>query len=454
MRRPAALSVTDRPAGTGGRGIPALDGVRALAVLAVLADHAGVPGLSGGFVGVDVFFVLSGFLITSLLLDEHRRTGRVDLGAFWARRARRLLPALTVLVAAVALGRRLFAPDSVGGLRYDALSALGWVANWRFAAAKTDYFAQGGAASPLQHTWSLGVEEQYYLVWPLVLTAVTVLLAHRSRASVRRLATLATVGVLATVGAIASAAEAVWLSGNAAPGRVYFGSDTRAQALLAGAAAAAVFARRWPLSDGPSRPAGTRKRGQLAAAAAAMAGLAAGRTRAHCFRSAGRLPARTAHRGRARLGGPGRRSDAGAAVTAGPAAGHAALAGTGPDLVRRLPVALAHVPRGGRRADRTDRTAVADGAGGGHARAGDRLLVPGGAPGQQVEFRAARDHAGIHARGHGSPADSHPRPRRRGCRSCRSGGSHRAEPDRTEPCGGWGPGGGDCRVAQRPTDHR
>jgi len=275
MRRPAALSVTDRPAGTGGRGIPALDGVRALAVLGVLADHAGVPGLSGGFVGVDVFFVLSGFLITSLLLDEHRRTGRVDLGAFWARRARRLLPALTVLVAAVALGRRLFAPDSVGGLRYDALSALGWVANWRFAAAKTDYFAQGGAASPLQHTWSLGVEEQYYLVWPLVLTAVTVLLAHRSRASVRRLATLATVGVLATVGAIASAAEAVWLSGNAAPGRVYFGSDTRAQALLAGAAAAAVFARRWPLSDGPSRPAGTRKRGQLAAAAAAMAGLAA-----------------------------------------------------------------------------------------------------------------------------------------------------------------------------------
>lgn len=224
------------------RGIPALDGVRALAVLAVLADHGGLPGMSGGFVGVDVFFVLSGFLITSLLLAEHRRTGRVDLAAFWGRRARRLLPALVVLVATVVIGRRLFDPESVAGLRYDALAALGWVSNWRFTAANTDYFAQGGAASPLQHTWSLGVEEQYYLVWPLVVTAVATLLAHRGRDRVRRL--LATIAI---VGASASAAEAVWLSRDGSLSRVYFASDTRAQALLVGAAAGAIFAHRWPL---------------------------------------------------------------------------------------------------------------------------------------------------------------------------------------------------------------
>src|ERR1700712_3611651 len=236
--------------GPGGRavpphGIPALDGVRALAVLAVLADHGGVAGLPGGFVGVDVFFVLSGFLITSLLLQEHRRTGRIRLGAFWARRARRLLPALVLMVLAVITLRRAFAPDSVSGLRLDALAALGWVANWRFAARHTDYFAQGGMASPLQHTWSLGVEEQYYLLWPLILVTVVLLSRHRryaSPAAVRR-----TVGWLAVVGAAASAGAALRLSGSGSLGRVYFGSDTRAQALLIGAAAAALI-------GGPSPP--------------------------------------------------------------------------------------------------------------------------------------------------------------------------------------------------------
>jgi len=170
--------VTPPAVTTGRREVPALDGVRALAVL---ADHAGVPGLSGGFIGVDVFFVLSGFLITSLLLDEQRRTGRVDLAAFWARRARRLLPAAAAMVLTVGVCQQLFAPDSTAGLRGDGLAALGWVANWRFAYQGTDYFSQGGTASPLQHTWSLGVEEQYYLIWPLILLAVTVLIARRSR---------------------------------------------------------------------------------------------------------------------------------------------------------------------------------------------------------------------------------------------------------------------------------
>src|SRR5271156_6416967 len=147
-------------------GIRALDGVRAVAVALVLADHGGIPGMTGGFLGVDVFFVLSGFLITSLLLDELGRTGRVDLANFWIRRARRLLPALVLMVLTVAIGRQFFSPEAIAGLRDDAVAAFFWVANWMFVANKTDYFTQG-APQPLQHAWSLGVEEQYYIVWPL-----------------------------------------------------------------------------------------------------------------------------------------------------------------------------------------------------------------------------------------------------------------------------------------------
>ncbi|MFD0823325.1 acyltransferase family protein, partial [Micromonospora zhanjiangensis] len=151
---------------------PALDGLRALAVAAVLAFHGGVAALPGGFLGVDAFFVLSGFLITSLLLAEHRATGRLDLVAFWGRRVRRLLPALlVVLVVALLVSRRLLPATEIGALRWDALAALGYVANWRMADRDGDYFAATGSPSPLQHTWSLGIEEQFYLLWP-VLVAV------------------------------------------------------------------------------------------------------------------------------------------------------------------------------------------------------------------------------------------------------------------------------------------
>ena len=167
-------------------GIPALDGIRAVAVALVLADHGGIPGMAGGFLGVDVFFVLSGFLITSLLLDELGRSGRIDLANFWIRRARRLLPALVLMVLAVAIGRQFFSPEAIVGLRDDAVAAFFWVANWMFVADKTGYFAQGAPPSPLQHAWSLGVEEQYYIVWPLVLVAVAVMLAARARRQGKR----------------------------------------------------------------------------------------------------------------------------------------------------------------------------------------------------------------------------------------------------------------------------
>jgi peptidoglycan/LPS O-acetylase OafA/YrhL len=223
---------------TAGRrqGIPALDGIRAIAVGLVLAEHGGIPGVSGGFLGVDVFFVLSGFLITSLLLDELGGTGRIALAGFWIRRARRLLPALIAMVLAVVAARELFPAEATATLRDDAVAAFFWVANWAFVAQKTDYFSQGSPPSPLQHTWSLGVEEQYYLLWPLLVIAVAALIGARARWAVF---------ALATVGAVGSAAAAIVMASDAGVNRVYFGTDTRVQALLVGSAAAALLVRDW-----------------------------------------------------------------------------------------------------------------------------------------------------------------------------------------------------------------
>ena len=247
MRRVGRLAIWDQPERRSG--IPALDGLRAIAVALVLVGHGGIPGVSGGFIGVDIFFVLSGFLITSLLLDELRRTGRIELTGFWIRRARRLLPALLLMVLTVGAARALLPAQALSGLRNDALAAFLWVANWRFVAQKTDYFTQGAPPSPLQHTWSLGVEEQYYFIWPILLIAVTLMLAARARRYFRR----ATVGgvrfatfVIATVGALASAAVAIVLASETTRDRIYFGTDTRAEALLAGSAAAALLVRDWP----------------------------------------------------------------------------------------------------------------------------------------------------------------------------------------------------------------
>lgn len=265
-------------------GIRALDGLRALAVALVLADHGGLPGVGGGFIGVDIFFVLSGFLITSLLVDELGRSGRIALSGFWIRRARRLLPALVLMVLTVGIARELFAREAVAGLRADASAALFWVANWRFVAGKTDYFTQGATPSPLQHTWSLGVEEQYYFVWPLLLIAVAVLLAARARRR-RRWVTLGAVRaalfLVAVAGALASAAAAIALASRAPLDRVYFGTDTRAQALLIGAAASALFVRDWSsltLGGSVIRARWRRRIGRLLPVVG-LAGLAAA---AHC----------------------------------------------------------------------------------------------------------------------------------------------------------------------------
>ncbi|MDT7795872.1 MAG: hypothetical protein QOD59_5313 [Mycobacterium sp.] len=219
-----------------GHSIPALDGIRAVAVGLVLAEHGGIPGVSGGFLGVDVFFVLSGFLITSLLLDELGGSGRIALAGFWIRRARRLLPALLAMVLAVVAARELFSAEATATLRDDAVSAFFWVANWAFVAQRTDYFAQGTPPSPLQHTWSLGVEEQYYLFWPLLVIAVAAVVGARARWAVF---------ALATAGAVGSAAAAIVMASDAGVNRVYFGTDTRVQALLVGSAAAALLVRDW-----------------------------------------------------------------------------------------------------------------------------------------------------------------------------------------------------------------
>jgi peptidoglycan/LPS O-acetylase OafA/YrhL len=208
--------------------LPALDGLRGLALLGVLFFHAG-GALPGGYLGVDLFFVLSGFLITSLLLGEHRDTGRIALGPFWARRAKRLLPALLSLMVAVAIYGRFFAkPADLRELRGSALATLAYVANWRAILARASYWNLFAAPSPLEHTWSLSIEEQFYVVWPLVVALVL-------RRGSRRAVLVLSLGL----GALSMGAMA-FLFDPADTTRAYLGTDTRAAAILAGAALAAA----------------------------------------------------------------------------------------------------------------------------------------------------------------------------------------------------------------------
>jgi peptidoglycan/LPS O-acetylase OafA/YrhL len=218
--------------------MPALDGLRAVAVAAVVAFHLGLHDFQGGYLGVDIFFVISGFLITSLLVEERKSTGRIHLAAFWGRRARRLLPGVVVVVATLAV-ISILRPAVVSPyqLRSDGLGALFYYANWHFMFSRTSaYFAASVAKSPLLHTWSLAIEEQFYLVWPFLLFAVVGL---RKPFAARRNRLLAVCGI----GAFASASAMAllyWFTSDT--NAVYYGTETRAFELLTGAFLAALLA--------------------------------------------------------------------------------------------------------------------------------------------------------------------------------------------------------------------
>ncbi len=266
--------------------VPGLDGIRAFAVLAVIAFHSGFSWIPGGYYGVDAFFVLSGFLITSLLVTEWRGSGTVALGRFWARRARRLLPALFVLLLAIGLVVVIWPTVlNTTHLVPSALATTFYAANWYFVSQHANYFTALSQPSPLLHTWSLAIEEQFYLVWPLV---VLVVLRGWRRAGARQPAppegdlsggrglspvAAAPVGgpavapvhdgvgpsggdalgrarrleVLLAVSVLGAAASAIVMAvitpAGGDPTRAYYGTDTRAQGLLVGAALAAAFAR-------------------------------------------------------------------------------------------------------------------------------------------------------------------------------------------------------------------
>ena len=224
--------------------MPGVDGLRALAVAAVVIYHLGAGWLPGGFLGVNVFFVISGYLITSLLLAEHRRTGHIELVRFWMRRARRLLPALFAMIVVVLAVMVLVHPGEVARLRGAVLASFGYVANWYFAFAHVSYFEQFGRPSIFQHLWSLAVEEQFYLVWPPVIALGLVLMGRRWL--------LAGVGVL-----IAGSTLLAWLLWEpfTDPSRIYYGTDTRAVGLLAGVALAFVLP---PTRLGPVKSPGAR----------------------------------------------------------------------------------------------------------------------------------------------------------------------------------------------------
>ncbi|MDQ1381579.1 MAG: hypothetical protein QOJ71_2298 [Actinomycetota bacterium] len=226
-----ATSVDTAPRTAAHRYRPYLDGMRAIAVYLVVAFHAGLGLLSGGFIGVDIFFVLSGFLVTGILMRDLASTGHVRWRVFYARRVRRILPASLIALVVTALIYAIVASplemfDALGGFR----AAFFYVANWFFIHQATDYFAANVNSNPVLHFWSLAVEEQFYFVWPLLLSAVY-LVAGRTR---RR---WWIVRSLVLVAAVASAVQALHIASTNLD-RAYYGTDTRAYQLLAGAALA------------------------------------------------------------------------------------------------------------------------------------------------------------------------------------------------------------------------
>ena len=212
--------------------IPALDGLRALAVVAVLLYHGDVHWMPGGFLGVDVFFVISGYLITCLLLGDWRQYQRIQFGRFYLRRARRLLPALFVMLGVVALFSILFLPDTLTELRGQVVAAIAYIENWWLIFHDVSYFAAAGRPPLLRHVWSLAVEEQFYLFWPLLLA----FLLRRWGKDRRKV-----FGIVVGLALFSAVLMAVLYVPYRDPSRVYFGTDTRASTMLIGAALAFIW---------------------------------------------------------------------------------------------------------------------------------------------------------------------------------------------------------------------
>jgi len=214
-----------------------IQGLRALAVGMVVLAHAGIPFAAGGFIGVDVFFVISGFLITSLLLREVQRSSTISIRGFYERRARRILPAGTVvLVVTVLYSALTFSADRVGSIAGDAIWSSVFLANVHYAVDGTDYFATGDP-SPLQHFWSLAVEEQFYLIWPLLVLAIVVVVRRRAKyVPFTRLVAVAVTAII--IGSLAWSMIETAVS----PSTAYFSTPARAYELAGGALVAALTA--------------------------------------------------------------------------------------------------------------------------------------------------------------------------------------------------------------------
>ena len=220
--------------------LPGLDGLRGIAVLAVIIYHADISALAGGFLGVDVFFVLSGFLITNLLLEELTRTNTIDRANFYLRRIRRLLPALLLVLIASVLVSGLFVMDAAYQVRRDLPWAITFVLNWSYLFFEQSYFVNISRPPLLQHLWSLSIEEQFYVIWPLLLIGLFKL-------PLGRITPRQKIFTVSLFLALASTAWMIYLSISNGfplpndPSRVYFGSDTHAMGLLIGCATAALW---------------------------------------------------------------------------------------------------------------------------------------------------------------------------------------------------------------------
>jgi peptidoglycan/LPS O-acetylase OafA/YrhL len=287
------------PVGSDQRYLPGLDGLRAIAVAAVVAYHLGYGWAQGGLLGVGVFFTLSGYLITDILAGQWAARGRIGLASFWLRRARRLLPALFVMLAVVTVWVQELARSFAPGFRGDVIASVLYVSNWWYIGQHASYYARFAPPGPLDHLWSLAVEEQFYLVWPWV---VLVLLwaaglagrrrrrragsaggtgvADRAGEGVPRVggsylsarARLVLAGATLWLAAVSAAAMAVLYQPGYDPTRVYEGTDTRAFGLLVGA----VLAMGWPTRRRPAPDLASGKRGGLAGGGLAGGGLAGG----------------------------------------------------------------------------------------------------------------------------------------------------------------------------------